>query len=99
MDLQERQEVYSAAIEKWGSTAQIEMLQEESTELALAARKFMRKGNPETYNSLIGELADVEIMIEQMKLMFPSAETEINLQKDFKINRLKGRIETNTFTE
>lgn len=99
MDLKERQKVYSDAIEKWGSTAQLEMLQEESTELALAARKFIRKSNSETFKSMISELADVEIMIEQIKLMFHSAELEINNQKDFKVNRLKERIETNTFTE
>ncbi|GAB0155924.1 hypothetical protein CHRYSEOSP005_11860 [Chryseobacterium sp. Alg-005] len=106
MNLENRQEVYQMAVDKWGHVAQMEMLQEEATELAqaalklaLSARKFMRKDTQETFKNLASEMADVEIMIEQMKFMFPSINPMIEDQKNFKVNRLKNRVENNTFTE
>ncbi|GEN74103.1 hypothetical protein [Chryseobacterium lathyri] len=106
MDLENRQEVYQMAIDKWGHVAQMEMLQEEATELAqsalklaLSARKFMRKDTAETFKNLASEMADVEIMIEQMKFMFPSIDPMVEEQKRYKVNRLKKRVENNTFTE
>lgn len=36
----EKQQLYTKTIEKWGIRSQLEMLQEEALELALAARKY-----------------------------------------------------------
>lgn len=89
--------IYEKAIALWGNQAQLEMLNEEATELALAARKFLRQTNEERFNELAGEAADVEIMLEQFKTMFPESVKIIDNFKKFKLNRLKERIEKQSF--
>ena len=93
MNKLEREELYLAAIDKWGLTSQLEMAQEEALELALALRKEIRINSKETYIDLIGEIADVEIMIEQLDFMFDSNfRKKVEEQKTFKLNRLKERL-------
>lgn len=83
------------AIAKWGIPSQLEMAQEEATELALACRKFNRKQNDRTFNDLASEVADTEIMIAQIKLMFPNISHKVSSEKAFKIDRLEKRINAN----
>lgn len=99
MTRDERKLVYKTAIEKWGSNAQLEMAQEEATELALAVRKFLRKKDQAAFNHLIEEIADVENMIAQIEFMYPDfpVRESIEIQKDFKLNRLMERIAANSF--
>jgi len=92
MNTVKRKELYKATIEKWGQTAQLEMAQEEATELALACRKFVRKPNDESFKALASEIADNEIMHEQIKEMYPSIQEYIDSEKDFKLNRLSRRV-------
>lgn len=92
-------ETLQKAIYVWGKIAQLEMAQEESTELALAIRKFIRQDSEERLIDMCGEIADVEIMIEQIKYMFPSAQSRIDDIKIFKINRLKGRLDKLQFED
>jgi len=86
-------EIYQKAIDKWGQTAQLEMAQEEATELALAVRKFVRNTCDRTFHDLSNEIADVEIMIEQIKFMYPKITEDIDKNKKYKLNRLNERIE------
>lgn len=90
-------EVYQKAIDKWGRRAQLEMAQEEASELSLAVRKHIRKDSKETLLHLAEEIADVEIMIDQMRFMFPSIEKEVTSFKTFKLDRLAHRIKNDTF--
>jgi NTP pyrophosphatase (non-canonical NTP hydrolase) len=101
MDLELRHEVYKKALEKWGRKSQLEMAQEEATELALAVRKYIRKDDDDTYVEMISEIADVEIMIEQIKLMYKKSEIikSIEVEKSFKVHRLKERLEKNQFED
>ena len=97
MKKEKREELYQKAIEKWGAVSQIEMLNEESIELALAVRKFLRNNrNPEyeftNSTNLIEEIADVEIMIEQLCYIFMNFREQIQDVKDFKLQRLEKRI-------
>lgn len=97
MKKEKREELYQKAIEKWGVVSQIEMLNEESIELALAVRKFLRNNkNPEyeftNATNLIEEIVDVEIMIEQLCYIYPSFKNQIQEVKDFKLQRLEKRI-------
>lgn len=86
-------EIMKLAIETWGEKSQLEMLQEESTELALAARKFIRDPNNEKFKDLASEIADVEIMIKQIKIMFPTINNIVEEQKVFKLKRLNDRLD------
>ena len=90
-------EIYKKTIEKWGKRAQLEMAQEESTELALSIRKFIRQDSEERLIDMCGEMADVEIMIEQIKFMFPSAQSRIDEIKAFKLDRLSKRVDAGVF--
>lgn len=91
------QEIYQKTIQKWGQRAQLEMAQEESTELALAIRKFIRNGNYQTFDDLSNEMADVEIMTEQIKFMYPEIEEKIQEHKKFKLERLSKRVGNDSF--
>lgn len=98
MEKQQKEKIYSDAILLWGRRAQLEMAQEEATELALATRKFIRDGdNTQRYFDMAGEIADVEIMIEQIKFMLPSIEQYVETKKHEKLVRLEKRIENETF--
>jgi NTP pyrophosphatase (non-canonical NTP hydrolase) len=92
-----RNQLYKKAIEKWGQRAQLEMLQEEATELSLAARKFIRNQGQEKFEDLCSEIADVQIMIEQVFFMFPEAREKANKVKLQKLERLQKRIKANVF--
>ena len=95
MKKEKREELYKKAIEKWGAVSQIEMLNEESTELALAVRKFIRhwkSDDVEYINNLIEEMADVEIMMEQVCYIYPHFKGKIEEVKEFKLQRLEKRI-------
>ena len=85
-------EILQHAINTYGNTAQLEMAQEEATEMALAVRKYVRNPNNRTLHDLSNEIADVEIMIEQIKIILPQITQKIVEQKIAKIYRLKNRM-------
>lgn len=70
------QEIYQTALEKFGIEAQIGQLHEEIGELMVAISKAKRySGDNEAEKSLselnvLQEIADVEIMLEQIKIVF-----------------------------
>lgn len=84
--------IYEEALLKWGKEGQIEQMKEEAIELSLALQKLRRSGDPEKkLLAVIDELADVEIMLEEMKLVFPYALVEE--RKKFKLDRLRRRLD------
>ena len=86
-------EILQRAIDTWGVDAQCEMMLEESIELAMALQKMKRlRGNhQQKFANLIDELADNKIMLRQMEKIFPIE--LINDRVDFKMNRLKERLD------
>ena len=86
---EERFELYKKAIEKWGELPQINMVYEECGELLTALARFLRgrASNPE----VITEIADVQIMMEQMAVLF--GQFEVAAEKERKLERLKERLE------
>ena len=74
----------------YGVDSQLRILQEECAELIQAASKLCRQGvTAETYSNFEEELADVSIMIEQMKYWLKDDLTSII---DTKLQRQKERI-------
>ena len=63
-------DLYKKAIQKWGKEPQIRMMIEECGELITALAKKDRCSNGSTIDDIIGEMVDVEIMLEQLKLIF-----------------------------
>ena len=61
--------IYQSAVAHFGERNQLEMMQEEALELALAVRRFARHRKHEQIDEIASEVADVQIMIEQMKVI------------------------------
>lgn len=88
----EKRNVMQEALDLWGIPSQLDLLQEESIELAHAVSKLRRYGFTEEYvNKVIDELADVEIMCEQARKIFNS--DDIDKRKKFKLQRLENTID------
>lgn len=85
--------IYEKALNTWGEIAQIFMLFEEMSELQKAICKKYRNKNISNDN-IIDELADVEIMLEQMIILFTN-EKAVSIIKQQKINRLYEKLKDN----
>lgn len=75
----------------YGTNMQMDVTQEECAELIQAISKVKREGlRATTYDNFIEELADVEIMIEQMKYMIRD---DLEAVIEIKLERQRDRIE------
>lgn len=82
-------EILKQAIVKYGKDAQVKMAIEEMSELTQALCKdFRGKGNAE---NIAEEIADVEIMIQQLKIIFNNR-NDVNRFYELKIKRLKNNL-------
>ena len=84
--------VLKQAIETYGKEKQSMMALEEMAELQKEVYKSLRGNN--NHDEIVEEIADVLIMIEQLKIMHDVKYRELNEMFNFKINRLKERLET-----
>lgn len=94
--LNKRKQVYVALAKAYGEDAQQDMCVEECSELIKAICKFRRNPSAENYKEMIGEIADVEIMVEQMRLMF-DRDGLVNLIKKQKLERVVKRMDKDGF--
>ena len=78
------------AIQVFGVKSQFEKADEECIELSLAIKRFLSK-RPNAMDNLIEEIADAEIMIDQLKIMIEK-NAEIELMKEFKLLRLEKKL-------
>ena len=79
-------DLFEQAIEKWGTGFQHIMVMEECAELIKECSKQLR-GRGE-YNKIIEEMADVSILIDQLKVMHGISEEEFENVCDKKIQKL-----------
>lgn len=88
-----RQEILEDAVKTWGMRAQEDMLLEEMSELAKAVLKLRREKReqmvPYAISAIRDEMADVQIMLDQMKIMYGEVD---NFERD-KLKRLLERLE------
>ena len=88
-------EILGLAIERYGAEAQTDMAIEEMSELTKALLKYRRSqhGDKTCGDHLVGniveEIEDVQIMLDQMKIIYGSSESE----RRYKIYRLKERLD------
>lgn len=83
-------EVLRETIDRYGTEAQLMMGLEEMSELQKEICKWFRgKRDPD---AIAGEVADVEIMLEQVKIIF-DLHGEVNEHIDRKIERLRYRLD------
>lgn len=81
----------------YGANMQLVVLQEECAELIQAVSKIQRYGiNHDTYDNFVEELADVSIMIQQMKSWLHNDWTG---EIEAKLQRQKERISNERHSE
>lgn len=95
MDEDKDAAIFRAAVEKWGGPAQIDMMIEEMAELTKALLKERRAGYGQgdrlaRVADVIEELADVELMLGQMKWRYGAL--LVQGARDRKLARLKERL-------
>lgn len=86
----DRMNVYQRAIMQWGDNHQAIVAIEELSELQKELCKYLR-GNKNVTN-LIEEIADVEIVVEQLKIMFDCSQS-VDEWKERKLERLEKKME------
>jgi len=76
------------ACEKWGNESQRRMGIEECAELIQALCKYERNQHLDAALNIVEEMVDVELMLEQLKLMFPEYESNADRIRGYKLQRL-----------
>ena len=96
-----RQDILNLDINTHGISTQEDMMIEECSELTKALLKLRRYHNSSLYvkrekddliKAIKEEIADVQIMLDQMKLIYGSTEKE----EEYKIRRLEKRLKGDT---
>lgn len=89
-------ETMQLAIDSYGRVNQVIKTVEELSELSQALCKILTSkftdDNSEIFENIFEEMADVEIMLEQCKMIFYKSEDKINDYKKKKIERLERRL-------
>ena len=92
MDEYTEHDILRSAIYTYGEVMQITVAFEEMSELQKELCKYIRGSGSQ--ENIAEEIADVEIMIEQMKMLF-NCETSVLQMREKKVKRLKERMEQN----
>lgn len=94
MNWRERKKLYKKAMKKWGLNLQLGMLMEESAELIKATHKVIRTDLNSDWRRMAEEIADLEIMIEQIKQIdWQKIPERVENFKHDKLLRLKKMLE------
>lgn len=94
----EQNEVLQKARDTYGIRNQLAVAAEELNELAIALLKFMRysdetKGVDETYDKVLEERADVEVILNHIDNIYGFTETQIQAEVWGKVERLKNWLD------
>lgn len=76
----------------YGIEAQLRQLTEECAELIIAANKYCREASIEHKENIIEEIADVEIMTDQIKYLLNIYDIDVEEYKESKVIRQQERI-------
>jgi NTP pyrophosphatase (non-canonical NTP hydrolase) len=89
------QDIYQEAIKHWGIEPQLNVAIEECSELTKELCKYMRHHSltQAVKNAIADEVADVQIMCEQVKIIF-GIEQEVGVARMAKLQRIKERLES-----
>jgi len=89
--MNERTNLYIRAIQKWGASAQYIMVIEECAEFIHQITRILR-GSADS-GKVAEELADIEIMIEQFRILQPDVAVQADIIKHEKLDRLRERLD------
>lgn len=97
LDKEMIENIFYHSICRYGKEPQCRQVMEECAELIQAVNKMLRyedrPAEPEYYANLVEEIADVEIMLHQLKVMFNVSDDEVFKVKIQKAKREKERLE------
>ena len=82
-------DLYQLVMDRWGADAQLTVVIEELSELIKEVCKMKR--NIGNVDHLAEEVADVEIMCEQLRYIF-SIDSDVDDWKKYKLERLANRL-------
>lgn len=91
----EKAEIYKEAVLQWGMDSQVNMAIEEMAELISALQHHRREeswGHHATVEDIADEVADVEIMMEQLRFMFNIDSLYLFQIKEKKLARVKDLL-------
>lgn len=91
MNARKEENILLQAIAEYGAEAQTDMMIEEMSELTKALLKHRRKESKETLDNILEEIADVQIMLDQMKLIHDDGKATDEYH-DAKLLRLAARL-------
>ncbi|MEG0839583.1 MAG: hypothetical protein RSF33_07255 [Hydrogenoanaerobacterium sp.] len=86
-----REELLQKAISTYGINSQLDMAVEEMSELTKEICK--RKRGKENRAEILEEIADVKIVLEQLKIIFCISDDDIERMVTSKLDRLRIRLE------
>lgn len=87
-----RKELLQKAIRTYGIDPQLDMAIEEMSELTKEICK--RKRGVRNRAEIIEELTDVEIMLEQLKIIFDISDDDVGEMAEIKLGRLARRMQS-----
>lgn len=93
MNMIKASEIYKTAINHWGNDMQINQAVEEMAELIQAINKMRQQPSPDHLDNVDEEIADVEIMLDQLKLIYGITDQKIIEIKEKKLERLQKTLE------
>ena len=85
----EKKELYKKAYQLWGVSSQLDFMIEECSELVVAIQHWKRDRVND--GKVAEEIADVEIMCEQLRVLFRDDDT-VDFWKEIKLTRLEECI-------
>ena len=92
MNKEDKIKIMQQAIKHYGNPNQVEKAIEEVGELMHELLE-VAVNSRSNKKGMITEIADVTIMLEQLKMIFEISEEEHEAEIEFKLNRLKTRME------
>ena len=81
--------IMQTALDQWGLAVQVGQTVEECAELIVAFQKYInRTPQPDALENIIDEIADVEMMLAQMRLVFNIDDETIRKRIECKFEKL-----------
>jgi len=81
--------IMQTALDRWGLNAQVAQTVEECAELIVALQKYInRTPQPESIDNILDEIADVEMMLAQMRLILGINDETIRKRIEYKFGKL-----------
>jgi len=91
--------IMQTALDQWGINAQVGQTVEECAELIVALQKYVnRTPQPEMVENILDEIADVEMMLAQMRLVLGIDDDALRKRIEYKFERLNRYLDEEKIT-